>query len=240
MSSIRQILESKRKKAEIEEYLMERLKEAGFGGVDIIFTPIGTRVTIYAMRPGRVIGTRGRTIKEISETLEKRFGVENPNVTVAEIEVPELNPYVMAHRIAQAIEHGVRHRRVAFWALRRIMDAGARGVEIEISGKLTSARSRTEKFTAGIMPKSGELAIEYVKVGKASVLLKTGLYGVKVKIYPPDAPMPEEIRLDVEKLAAIKQEAEKKEGEAEQEEAPLQEVKEEVGEGGKGAEEEEQ
>ncbi|RLG02525.1 MAG: 30S ribosomal protein S3 [Thaumarchaeota archaeon] len=195
------------KKAEIHEYLAEKLKDAGFGGVDIFFTPIGTRITIYAMRPGRVIGSRGRTIKEISRELEEKFGVENPNVTVAEIEVPELNPHVMARRIAQAIERGVRHRRVAFWALRRIMEAGARGCEIEISGKLTSARHRTEKFSAGIMPKSGDLALKYVKVGKASILLKTGVFGIKVKIYPPDAPMPEEIKIDVSKVAA-KEEAE--------------------------------
>ncbi|MEM1654982.1 MAG: 30S ribosomal protein S3 [Nitrososphaerota archaeon] len=195
MSAIKNILSSKIKKAEIHEYLAEKLKDAGFGGVDITFTPMGTRVTIYAMRPGRVIGPRGRTIREITEELEKRFGVENPNVTVAEIEVPELNPQVMAYRIAQAMERGVRHRRVAFWALRRIMEAGARGVEIEISGKLTSARHRTEKYTAGIMPKSGDPALKYIKVGKATILLKPGIYGIKVKIYPPDAPMPEEIRV---------------------------------------------
>ena len=195
MSAVKNILSSKIKKAEIYEYLAEKLKDAGFGGVDITFTPMGTRVTIYAMRPGRVIGPRGRTIKEITEELEKRFGVENPDVTVAEIEVPELNPQVMAYRIAQALERGVRHRRVAFWALRRIMEAGARGVEIEISGKLTSARHRTEKYTAGIMPKSGDPALKYVKVGKASILLKPGVYGIKVKIYPPDAPMPEEIKV---------------------------------------------
>ena len=207
MSAIKKILRDKMKKAEIHEYLAEKLKDAGFGGVDIFFTPIGTRITIYAMRPGRVIGSRGRTIKEISRELEEKFGVENPNVTVAEIEVPELNPHVMARRIAQAIERGVRHRRVAFWALRRIMEAGARGCEIEISGKLTSARHRTEKFSAGIMPKSGDLALKYVKVGKASILLKTGVFGIKVKIYPPDAPMPEEIKIDVSKVAA-KEEAE--------------------------------
>ena len=207
MSAIKKILKDKMKKAEIHEYLSEKLKDAGFGGVDIFFTPIGTRITIYAMRPGRVIGSRGRTIKEISRELEEKFGIENPNVTVAEIEVPELNPYVMARRIAQAIERGVRHRRVAFWALRRIMEAGARGCEIEISGKLTSARHRTEKFSAGIMPKSGDLALRYVKVGKASILLKTGVFGIKVKIYPPDAPMPEEIKIDVSKVVA-KEEAE--------------------------------
>jgi len=207
LSAIKKILKDKMKKAEIHEYLAEKLKDAGFGGVDIFFTPIGTRITIYAMRPGRVIGSRGRTIKEISRELEEKFGIENPNVTVAEIEVPELNPYVMARRIAQAIERGVRHRRVAFWALRRIMEAGARGCEIEISGKLTSARHRTEKFSAGIMPKSGDLALRYVKVGKASILLKTGVFGIKVKIYPPDAPMPEEIKIDVSKVVA-KEEAE--------------------------------
>jgi len=212
MSTIKNILSSRLKKAEIYEYLAEKLKDAGFGGVDIAFTPMGTRVTIYAMRPGRVIGLRGRTIREISEELEKKFGVENPNVTVAEIEVPELNPQVMAYRIAQALQRGVRHRRVAFWALRRIMDAGARGVEIEISGKLTSARHRTEKFSAGIMPKSGEPALKYVKVGKASVLLKSGVFGVKVKIFPPDAPMPEEITVAEAQEAEVAESGEGSEG----------------------------
>jgi small subunit ribosomal protein S3 len=228
MSAIKQLLEKRRKKTEVEEYLAEKLKDAGFGGVDMVFTPIGTRVTIYAMHPGRVIGSRGRTIKEISEVLASRFGIENPNVTVAEIEVPELNPYVMAYRIAQAIERGVRHRRVAFWALRRIMDAGARGVEIEISGKLTSARARTEKYTAGFIPKSGEYALKHVKVGKASILLKTGIYGVKVKVYPSDAPLPEELGIDVEKIEALRSSK------------PKVEVVEEVGEGSEGSKTEEQ
>ena len=195
MSTVKQILQTRIKKADIEEYLRERLRDAVFGGVTISFTPIGTRVTIYAMKPSRVIGAKGRVIKEITETLEKQFGVENPIVTVVEVEVPELNPYVMAQRIAQAIERGVRYRRVAFWAIRRIMEAGARGVEITISGKLTSARARTEKFTEGFLPKSGELALDYVLEGKAAVQLKTGVFGIKVRIYPPDAPLPEFITI---------------------------------------------
>ncbi|MEM2909688.1 MAG: 30S ribosomal protein S3 [Nitrososphaerota archaeon] len=195
MSAIKKLLKTSIQKHEIEEYLREELKDAIFGGVDIAFTPIGTRVTIYAMRPGRVIGPRGRVIKEVSSVLESRFGVENPQVTVAEVEIPELNPYVMAQRIASAIERGARYRRVAFWALKRIMDAGARGVEIEISGKLTSARARGEKYSEGIMPKSGEPAEKYVKRGMASVLLKTGLHGIKVSIYPPDTPLPEEVKI---------------------------------------------
>jgi len=193
MTIVKQILQTSLKKAEIEEYLREKLKSALFGGVTISLTPLGTRVTIYAMKPSRVIGPKGKVIKEITETLEKRFNVENPVVTVVEVEVPELNPYVMAERIAQDLERGMRYRRVGFWAVRRIMEAGARGVEVHISGKLTSARARTEKFTDGFMPKSGEMAQNYVLEGKASVKLKTGVFGVRVLIYPPDAPLPEHI-----------------------------------------------
>ncbi|MEM2633700.1 MAG: KH domain-containing protein, partial [Nitrososphaerota archaeon] len=108
MGVIKEILKKNIRKAEIEEYLRETLKDAFFGGVDIGFSPLGTRVTIYAMRPGRVIGLRGKTIKEISRVLEEKFGLENPQIAVAEIEVPELNPYVMASRIASAIAKGIR------------------------------------------------------------------------------------------------------------------------------------
>lgn len=193
MGVIKQMLSKNIKKAEIEDFIREKTRDAVFGGVEIAFTPIGTRVTIYAMKPARVIGSRGRTIKEISRTLEERFKLENPQVTVAEIEVPELNPYVMAARIASAMERGVRFRRVAFWALKRVIDAGARGVEINIGGKITSARSRREKFRDGSMPKAGEAAMKFINSASVSVQLKTGLFGVTVSIYPPEAPMPESV-----------------------------------------------
>jgi small subunit ribosomal protein S3 len=190
------ILTKNMKRMEIEEYVRERLKDAFFGGISITSTPIGTNITIYSMRPGLVIGTRGKVIKALQKELEEKFGLENLQIAVSEIEVPELNPYVMAQRIAQAISSGVRWRRVAFWALRRIMDAGARGAEITISGKLTSARARSEKFFAGIMPKSGEYAKLFVKTGAAHVQLATGVYGIKVRIYPPDAPLAEEVKIE--------------------------------------------
>ncbi|MEM2003397.1 MAG: 30S ribosomal protein S3 [Nitrososphaerota archaeon] len=195
-TTVMKILSKNIIRMEIEEYIRERLKDAFFGGVSITSSPIGTNITIYSMRPGLVIGTRGKVIKALQKELEEKFGLENLQISVSEIEVPELNPYVMAQRIAQAISSGVRWRRVAFWALRRIMDAGARGAEITISGKLTSARARSEKFFAGIMPKSGEFAKRYVKTGVAHVQLATGIYGIKVKIYPPDAPLAEEVKIE--------------------------------------------
>ncbi len=210
MGVIKEILKKNIRKSEIEEYLRNMLKDSFFGGVDIGFSPLGTRVTIYAMRPGRVIGLRGKTIKEISQVLEEKFGLENPQIAVAEIEIPELNPYIMASRIASAIAKGIRFRRVAFWALKRIMDAGARGVIIEISGKTTSARARTEKFVEGYIPKCGENAIKYLRKASVPIQLKTGVYGVKVIIYPPEAPLPDSYRIktSIEKKEEIESEKE--------------------------------
>lgn len=195
MSTVKNILKSRIMKSQVEEYLADRLKDANFAGVETNFTAIGTRVTIYAMRPGRVIGTKGRIVKEITRTLEQKFKIENPEVSVAEVEVPELNPYIMAQRIASAVERGVRFRRASFWALDKIIQAGARGVEIQIAGKTRSARSRSEKFRTGFMPKCGDMALKQVRSGKASVQLKTGTFGVRVLIYPPEAPLPDAVEV---------------------------------------------
>lgn len=208
MSTVKNILKSRIMKSEIEDYLADRLRDANFAGVEINFTAIGTRVTIYAMRPGRVIGTKGRIVKEVTRTLEQKFKIENPEVSVAEVEVPELNSHIMAQRIASAVERGVRFRRASFWALDKIMQAGARGVEIQIAGKTRSARSRSEKFRAGFMPKCGDMATKQVKSGKASVQLKTGIFGVNVQIYPPEAPLPDTVEVisRTEEAEAVKEE----------------------------------
>ncbi|MCS7142958.1 MAG: 30S ribosomal protein S3 [Aigarchaeota archaeon] len=188
-------LQKKHRKQNVEEFVRNYLKDALLANVDLSFTPLGARMVIYSMRPGLVIGSKGRVIKNLQKELEERFGLENIQISVSEIELPELNPSLMAQRIASAISSGVKWRRVAFWALRRIVDAGARGAEVVISGKLTSARSKSEKYSAGILPKSGEFAMKYVKVGIADVKLPTGVFGVKVRIYPPDAPLPEEVKV---------------------------------------------
>ena len=193
-STTKRLLSKARLKAEVEEFIRNQLRDAFIGRIDVTTTPIGTTVTIYSMRPGLVIGPRGKRIKELQSMLEQRFKFENLQIVVSEVERPELNPQVMARRIAQAMVSGVRWRRIAFWALRRIMEAGARGAEIVISGKLTSARARSEKYTAGIVPKSGYYATRARK-GVAHVQLPAGIYGVKVIIYPPEEPLPEELQV---------------------------------------------
>lgn len=188
------------KKTEINEFLEKKLERAGFGGVNIAKTPLGTHIVIYAMRPGLVIGRGGETIKELANILEMKFKVSNPQISVSEIEVPELNAHVVASRIASALERGVHFRRAGYWALNQIMDSGALGTEIIISGKLRTDRARFEKFRGGYLPKCGEPALKYMRKAAFHVQLKPGILGIKVKIMPPDAKFPDKIQITGELL----------------------------------------
>jgi len=195
MTYVKHFINEYVKKAEIDEFLWKEFERAGYGGVNITRTPLGTNIVIYAMRPGIVIGRGGETIKNLARVLEEKFNLPNPQISVAEIEIPELNPYVMASRIAAALRRGVHFRRVGFWALNRIMSAGALGAEIIISGKLRTERARVEKFRDGYIPKSGEPAMRYVRKAVAHVQLKPGIFGVKVLIVSPDAEFPDEVKI---------------------------------------------
>lgn len=195
MSIVKRFITESIKKTEIDEFLQKKLERAGYGGVDLSKTPLGTHVVIYAMRPGIVIGRGGETIKDLATTLEENFKLANPQISVSEIEVPEFNAYVIASRVASALQRGVHFRRAGFWALNQVMEAGALGAEIVISGKLRTERARFEKFRAGYFPRCGDPALTYMKKAEAHVQLKPGIIGVRVKIMPPDAQFPDKIRI---------------------------------------------
>jgi small subunit ribosomal protein S3 len=198
MSIVKRFITESIKKTEIDEFLQKKLERAGYGGVDLSKTPLGTHVVIYAMRPGIVIGRGGETIKELAITLEDNFKLANPQISVSEIEVPEFNAFVIASRVASALQRGVHFRRAGFWALNQVMEAGALGAEIVISGKLRTERARFEKFRAGYFPRCGDPALTYMKKAEAHVQLKPGIIGVRVKIMPPDAQFPDKIQITQE------------------------------------------
>jgi small subunit ribosomal protein S3 len=195
MSIVKRFITESIKRTEIDEFLQKKLERAGYGGVNLSKTPLGTHVVIYAMRPGLVIGRGGETIKELASALEQNFKVGNPQISVSEIEVPEFNAHVVANRVASALERGVHFRRAGFWALNQVMEAGALGAEIVISGKLTTERARFEKFKAGHFPIVGEPALKAMKTAEAHVQLKPGIIGVRVKIMPPDAYFPDKVTI---------------------------------------------
>jgi small subunit ribosomal protein S3 len=195
MSIVKRFISEAMKNAEIDEFLQKRLERAGYGGVNLSKTPLGTHVVVYAMRPGLVIGRGGETIRELATFLEQNFKVANPQISVSEIEVPELNAYVVASRVTSALQKGIHFRRAGFWAMNQVMEAGALGCEIVISGKLRTERARFEKFRAGYFPRCGEPALKYTRKTEAHVQLKAGMFGVRVKIMPPDAVFPDKIKI---------------------------------------------
>jgi small subunit ribosomal protein S3 len=191
----REFVEEGIRKADIKEFLRDSLQKAKFGGVDIRRTALRTRMIIYAERPGLIIGRRGRNIKDLTDVMEERYGFENLQIEVEEIRIPELNPHIMASRIAAMLKTGRPFRRSAYMNLSRIMEAGAKGVEIIISGKIRGERSRTVRFVDGAITKCGEPAKQVLE-GLAVADLKQGMMGIKVKILPPDARMPDQVDLE--------------------------------------------
>ncbi|AWR94396.1 30S ribosomal protein S3 [Acidianus brierleyi] len=176
-------------KVMVDEYLAKQFYMAEYAGTDIIKTPIGTRVIIYANRPAMIIGKGGRTIKQLAQVLEKFFNLENPQITVTNVENPELNARVMAFRLAVTLEKGYHFRRAAFITIRRIMNAGAMGAEVIVSGKITSERAKYEKLKEGTVYKSGNSLDLLVDRAIAIATLKMGIYGVEVVITKPLKPL---------------------------------------------------
>jgi small subunit ribosomal protein S3 len=183
------------RKNEIDEYLASELKRAGYSRAEVTKTPLGTRIVIYAARPGMVIGRRGQSIRDLTGVFAEKFGLENPQISVASVDTPELVPEVVASQIAQALQRGVHFRRAAYWSLQRIMNSGARGAEITIRGKLSTERARYEKFKDGYLPRCGDPALKAVRAAVTEIQLKQGLFGINVKILPADAKFPDQIRL---------------------------------------------
>jgi len=207
------------KRAEIDSFLGQELKKAGYSKVEMMKTPLGTRVVIYAAKPGMVIGRRGQSIRDLTQVFEQTFGIENPQVSVAAIESPDLDPMVVASQVASALQRGIHFRRAAYWALQRVMGAGALGVEITIRGKLTTERARYERYRDGYLPSVGEPVRKQVKRAVIDVQLKQGLFGVAARILPPGASFPDrpEIKKPGEKLAAPSPETTTEAGEEEEE-----------------------
>ncbi|MCS7118953.1 MAG: 30S ribosomal protein S3 [Archaeoglobaceae archaeon] len=194
MAVERKFVQDRVKKMMVKEWIREEVKSAGFGGVDIIRMPLGTQVTLFVERPGLVIGKGGRRIKMLTEKL-KEFGLDNPQVSVDEVEKPEFNAQLMASLLARALERGWYFRRAGYRFLYRIMEAGAKGCEIQISGKLVSERARTEKFVAGTIIHTGDAAYTAVRRGFDIAVKKLGVLGVTVRIIPPDVVLPDEFEI---------------------------------------------
>ena len=191
MSSIKNVINDSYKLMLLKDYLRVVIKESGFSEVDIQKTPTGTRVALHVTRPGIVIGRKGSGIRDLTKALEKDFALKNPQISVVEIVKPELEPSVMCNRMAQHLARGTAFRRAVMWTMQTIMNAGAMGVQITISGKLRGERSAFEKHSKGILPRAGHHADVIVSEDIAHVDTKMGLVGVRIRIAKKENYIPE-------------------------------------------------
>jgi len=208
-SKVHQLIQERFRRVLIHEYMAKAVDRAGFGGLNILRTPLGTRITIKTERPGIVIGRKGRDIQRLTDEIERLFDLENPQIEAVEVKNVHLNPQIMASKLVFALERGWNFRRAGNAMLQRVMEAGARGCQITLTGKLTGRRHRSEKFIQGHIKHCGETAIQFMQTGFAVARRKEGVIGCKVAIMPPDAKLPDEVTvrdLEAEAEAAAKAE----------------------------------
>ena len=179
----------------VREYLLKETERAGFGGLTFNRTPEGTKVTLQAEQVGRVIGRRGKVIHDLQRRLQEDFDLDNPQLEVEEIEESRTNAQVMASRLASSLERGWFFRRAGHSTVQNIMDAGARGCIVILSGKITGARHRVEKFQKGHIKYCGETALQFMDVGFSTAVKKLGTIGCTVRIMRPGTKLPHEIAI---------------------------------------------
>ena len=179
----------------ISEFLRKELDDVAIK--DIVFdkTPNNERITIFTSTPGLVIGKQGATIKKLTELVEKRYGFKNTQIKIAEVNDPYLSAKIVAKLIANNLAKfgSKRFKLIAFKSMVSVMDAGAMGVEIRISGKVPSSRAKSWLFSKGYLKKTGYVSDFLVDKAIESVTLKTGVLGIKVQIMLPNTKLPDKI-----------------------------------------------
>jgi len=193
----------------IQEYIAKELPKACYSRIELKKTPLGEKIIIYTSRPGLVVGKKGANIQKITETLKEKFRMENPQVEIAEIQNPNMDSKSVAERILSSLERfgPKRFKSIGYSALQDIIDAGATGAEIVMSGRgLPSKRAKTWRFFAGHMKKSGDISLNHIKRSLVVAELKSGAIGIKVNILTPDVKLPDTIILKDENKKIIVEE----------------------------------
>ena len=191
----KEFIEKGARKVRIHEYLQDQLEGAGYSHAVIQRTPTSTKIVIHAQRPGLVIGRGGSRIKELTSDIERDFDFENPQIEVNEVDNPDADAQIVAQSMADWLEKGGQAKRVGYTYLRRVKESGVLGAEIEVSGKLSGNRGRTEKFSFGYVKRCGNTSEVNVDSGYELARTKPGAIGVKVRLMKK---MPDFMHRDVD------------------------------------------
>ncbi len=221
----RKFVAEKLKEFQVQEFISKSLKNVGHSHTKVLRTPLGEKIIVFASRPGLVVGRKGENIKKLTITLKKRFGFEDPQIEINEVDNIFLDAQIVAEMIASTLERfgpqrfkGVGHKMLA-----DVMNSGALGVEILITGKIPGARAKRWRFYQGYLKKCGDVALG-VRTSHTCAQLKSGSIGIQVKIMPPDLILPDKITLFKKEAEEEKEPAEGKKEEAPKEEDSKEKV----------------
>merc|ERR1711865_22632 len=176
---------------ELNEFLMRTLAEDGYAGCEVRVTPIRTEIIIRATRTREVLGEKGRRIRELTSVVQKRYGFPENSVELFAERVENRAACAMAQ--AESLRYkllgGLAVRRACYGVIRFIMENGANGVEVIVSGKLRAQRAKGMKFKDGFLISTGEPKKHYIDSAVRHVAMRQGMLGVKVTImlaYDPE------------------------------------------------------
>merc|ERR1711953_869276 len=175
-------------------FLMRTLAEDGYAGVEVRVTPIRTEIIIRATRTREVLGDKGRRIRELTALVQKRYGFpENSVELFAErVENRAACAVAQAESLRYKLLGGLAVRRACYGVVRFIMENGAKGCEVIISGKMCAQRAKAMKFKDGYLISTGEPKKHYISEAVRHVMMRQGVLGIKVKImlgYDPEGRM---------------------------------------------------
>merc|ERR1712220_48619 len=170
--------------SELNEFLQRTLAEDGYSGVEVRVTPIRTEIIIRATRTREVLGEKGRRIRELTAVVQKRFGFpENSVELFAErVENRAGCAIAQAESLRFKLLGGLAVRRACYGVVRFIMENGAKGCEVVISGKLRAQRAKAMKFRDGYLISTGEPKKMYIAECTRNVMMRQGMLGIKVTI----------------------------------------------------------
>ena len=166
---------------EVRAYLIDKLKNASVSRIDIARPAQTARITIHTARPGIVIGKKGEDVEKLRQDLTKKMGVP-VHINIEEIRKPELDGMLVAQSVAQQLERRVMFRRAMKRAVQNAMRLGAKGIKIQVGGRLGGAEiARSEWYREGRVPLHTLRAdIDYASYEAHTTY---GVIGVKVWIF---------------------------------------------------------
>ena len=167
---------------ELRKFLKKKLYYAGISDIIIERTAKKVRITIFAAKPGIIIGKGGSEVEALKKELQKKLDNKELILNIKEERKPQISAQLAAENVATQIERRVAFRRAMKKVMQNALKAGAKGVKIQVAGRLNGAEmARTEWYLEGRVPLHTLRAkIDY---GFAEALTTYGIIGVKVWIF---------------------------------------------------------